>query len=113
MKLAHTPNRKPGIGYQEWQQQIQAAADIDQLLKTVRLYLAAWTPEQLELLPADIAATALTGCDAIVTRALMANKAELSYRGDAETHRALEQMALTLAAAAGRLRMLEAYRSLA
>jgi hypothetical protein len=101
-----------GIRFEDWQQSIHSAADVDQLLRTMRLYLAAWAPEELRLLPTDLGATALTGCDALLARAVIASRAELAFQGDEESHRAIEQMALTMAAAATRLRTLCAYRGL-
>ena len=103
----------PSIRFQAWQEGIEQAASVDQLLKSMRLYMAAWTPEQLAVLPSkDLAATALPSTDAIYARAYMASRAEFGFGGEEPGYQALREMALTFSAAATRLRVLEAYRRL-
>lgn len=102
-----------GIAYDAWRDQIDAATDVDQVVKVVRLYLATWTTAELQLLPTDLAATALTGRDAIYARSVMASRAELAYRGEAASHAALRELSRTFGAAAARLSFLEAYNTIA
>ena len=101
------------IAYEAWRDRIDAATDVDQVVKVMRLYLATWTPAELHLLPTDLAATALTGRDAIFARSVMASRAELAYRGEAVAHAALSDMSRTFGAAAARLSFLEAYNTIA
>ena len=102
-----------GITFEAWRSDIDSATDVDQLMKVMRRYLAAWTPGELWLLPPDLAAPALTGRDSLFARSLLASRAELSFEGTAEAHEALRNMSLTFNAAAARLSFLEAYNALA
>ena len=102
-----------GIAYEAWRTDSDAATDVDQLGKVMRRYLACWRQEELNLLPTDLAATALAGREALYARSVMSSRAELAFRGDAESHRVLREMALTLNAAASRLSFLEAYNAVA
>ena len=102
-----------GIAYEAWREEIDAATDVDQVVKVMRRYLVSWKPAELHLLPTDLAATALTGRDAIFARSVMASRAELAYRGEAVAHAALREMARTFGAAAARLSFLEAYNTVA
>jgi|SRR5688572_20884851 hypothetical protein len=101
------------VRFEAWQHEIDHAADIDQLLQAVRAYLAAWPAEALALLPIDLAATALPDTDAIYARAFLASRAELAHTGQEPGYPLLRELALTLAAAAARLRTLESYRRVA
>jgi hypothetical protein len=102
-----------GIAYESWRVDIDNATDIDQLVKVMRRYMACWMPLELNLLPTDLAATVITGRDAIFARSVMASRAELAFRGSPEGHELLRQMARTFGAAASRLSFLEAYNTIA
>jgi hypothetical protein len=102
-----------GIGYETWRSEIDGATDIDQLVKVMRRYMASWMPLELNLLPTDLAATVITGRDAIFARSVMASRAELVFTGSPEAHEALRQMSRTFGAAAARLSFLEAYNTIA
>ena len=101
----------PGIRYDDWRTRIQFASDVDQLLRIAREYLAAWTPDQLEPLPAEVGATALSDSTDLCARAVLAAQADLGWQGDEAGGRLVREMALTLSAAASRLRFLSAIRS--
>jgi len=77
----------------------------------VRAYLAAWPPEKLRALPTEVAGASLSNSEAIVAGAVLASQAELKLKGDEPGYGALREMALTLGAAASRLRHLHALRS--
>ena len=102
--------RPQSIRYEDWKGPIQMAMDLDQLVAVVRAYMAAWRHEDLRLLPLEISATALPNSEAIVARAVMASQAELKWSGDADAYKVLREMALTLGAAAARLRYLHSLR---
>jgi len=101
------------IRFEAWQSQIEQAGDVDQLVQTMRRYLAAWSCEALALLPGDLAARALPDRDSICIRAYLASCAELALTGEDPSYVPLREMALAMSAAATRLRALEAYRSVA
>ena len=101
------------IRFEAWQAEIEHAADIDHLLRALRSYLAAWPAEALELLPVELAVPVLADTESIYTRAYVASRAELALTGEEPGYVALREMALTLAAAAARLRTLESYRRVA
>ena len=103
----------PTIRFEAWQSHIERATSVDQLMTTMRQYLGAWTPETLMLLPSDLAATALPDTEAIYARAYIASRLELSLTGNEPAYNPLKEMALALAAAATRLRALQAYRAVA
>jgi len=105
-----TAPRVESIQFDDWRARIQMATDVDQLMRVVRAYLAAWRPEQLRQLPWDLAATALCNSEDIVSRAVIASRLELKL--NASEHGPLREMSLTLAAAATRLRYLNSLRSL-
>lgn len=101
----------PGsIAFDEWRGRIDAAPDVDQLVWVVRAYLRAWQPDQLSRLPCDLAAVALHESDDILSRALLASRAELMGAGTLAEYAVLREMALTFAAAATRLRLLRSSR---
>ena len=79
-------------------------------MQVTRGYLASWTAEDLRKLPWDVVATALVNADDIVARATLASRAELMSDGQGEANRYLREMALTMAAAATKLRRLRAER---
>jgi hypothetical protein len=101
-----SPSLAGSIAFDEWRGRIDAAPDVEHLVGLVRAYLHAWPPEQLRRLPYDLAATALADSDDIISRALLASLAELKGGGSLAEHAVLREMALTLAAAATRLRLL-------
>ncbi|HSN19362.1 MAG TPA: hypothetical protein VLS49_01715 [Usitatibacter sp.] len=86
------------------------ATDLDRLVHIVRDYLASWRPDQLQLLPLEVAATALASSADIPPRAVLAAQAELEAKSDDERHELLREMALTLSAAATRMRVLATIR---
>ncbi|HEX5130057.1 MAG TPA: hypothetical protein VFV90_09940 [Usitatibacter sp.] len=102
-----------GIQFDDWRLEIDSANDVDELVKVVRRYLVQWSPEELALLPMDLAAIALAGRGAIFGRALMASRAELAFSGTPEAHAALRNMSRVFNAAAARLSFLEAYNTIA
>ena len=87
------------------------ASDVDQLVHIVREYLGTWQPDQLALLPADLGTTVLAGSADISARAVLAVRADLKWHGDEATATLLREMALTLGAAASRLRFLTMIRT--
>ena len=99
------------VRFEAWQRQIESAGSIDLLLGTVRLYLAGWSPEALALLPRELAATQLPDAEAIFVRSIVASRMELALKGDEPGYMPLREMALTMSAAAARLRALAAYRT--
>jgi len=99
------------IRYDDWRRRIQLASDIDQLVRIVREYLATWTPAQLESLPLEVGATALCDSADLSARAVLAAQADLRWKGDEAGGRLVREMALTLSAAASRLRFLTSIRS--
>lgn len=99
------------IRYDDWRTRIQLASDIDQLVRIVREYLATWTHDQLAPLPVEVGATALCSSVDLSARAVLASQADLRWKGDQKTARLLREMALTLGAAASRLRFLTAIRA--
>ena len=101
----------PSVEFKDWQGRIQMASDIDELVHVIRSYLAAWKPRQLRHLPWDLAATALPSSEAIVGRAVLTAQAELKFVGNDEEHHLLQQMSLTLSAAATRLRFLKGFNN--
>ena len=109
----HTDTPVRGIAFETWRADIDAATDIDQLVKVMRLYAASWMPLELALLPTDLAATVVSGREAIFARSVMASRAELGFTGPPEAHEALRQMSRTFGAAAARLSFLEAYNTIA
>jgi hypothetical protein len=101
------------VRFEAWRRRIESAASVDLVLGTVRLYLSAWPPEALAQLPHDLAATALPDAEAIFVRAIVASRMELGIKGDEPGCTLLREMALTMSAAAVRIRALEAYRTVA
>ena len=99
------------IRYEDWRRRIQLASDIDQLVRIVREYLAIWTPDQLASLPLEVGATALADSSDLSARAVLAAQADLRWKGDEAGGRLMREMALTLSAAASRLRFLTSIRS--
>ena len=85
------------------------AGDIDAVVRLARSYYCTWTPEQLELLPWVVTATPPTSTQAIVGCAVLASRAELTFAGTPEQQSLLRDMALTMAAAATRLRQLRSF----
>ena len=100
----------PSIRFEDWKVRIVEAGDLPQLMQVARDYLASWSPEDLRMLPSDLAATALMNADDIVARATLASRAELMSDSRGEANRHLREMALTMAAAATKLRRLRAER---
>ena len=98
---------RPSIRFDDWKLAIGAARDIDQVMRVVREYLAAWQLEELQSLPPDIASTSVERPEDVIARALLARRAELTAMAGADT-RLLCEMALTLCAAATRLRHMTA-----
>jgi hypothetical protein len=101
------------VRFEAWQAAIEHAIDIEHLVRAVREYLEAWPSETLALLPADLATRALPDTEAIYARAYAASRAELALTWNEPGYAPLREMALTLGAAAARLRTLESYRRVA
>ena len=99
------------VEFRGWQGRIQTAADVDELMRVVRAYLAAWQPNQLRHIPWDLAATALPSTEALVARAVLTARADLEFQGTDLERWLLRQMALTLSAAAHRLRFIRGFRN--
>jgi hypothetical protein len=97
----------PTIRYREWQGAIDAATDVDQLVKLIRAYMAAWTPDQLNLLPWDLSKARIERIEAIVAHAVILSRVELKFQGNKVEHDLLTQMTLTFSAEANRLRRLQ------
>jgi hypothetical protein len=99
------------VRYADWKGHIQMANDLDQLVRVVREYLAGWRAEQSAVLPLTLGSTALSGSEDIAARAVLAAHAELKAHPTAPEGQLLREMALTMGAAASRLRYLTALRS--
>lgn len=100
-----------GICYEDWKDEIQRAPDLDQLVRIVRDYLASWRYDELRWLPLEVSATVITSSVDISARAVMAAQAELKADTRTEGRELLREMALTLMAAATRMRLLASLRS--
>jgi len=98
------------VEFRSWQGRIQTAVDADDLMRVMRAYLAVWTPEQLRHIPFDLASVAIPDAEALISRAVMTSRAELLYKGTEVEAWLLRQMALTLSAAATRLRFIHGFR---
>ena|SRR5689334_17576680 len=99
--------KAPSILYEDWKDAIQAAQDVDMLVKLMRSYMKAWTPEDLRDLPWDLAALAIPNSEAIVARAVTASQSELKFTGSRREYALLRELSLTFAGAANRLRYLQ------
>lgn len=97
------------IRFQDWKQPLQMAGDIDAVVRLAKSYYCTWTPEQLEKLPRVVTANPPTSCEAIVECAVLASRAELKFDGTPDQYSLLREMALTMAAAATRLRLLRSF----
>lgn len=105
---AHLPR---SICYADWQGAIQRATELDKLILIVNAYLAEWRCDQLAMLPAEAGRSALSGSAEIALRAVSVAQAELKADpGDANAE-LLREMALTMMAAATRLRFLTSMRT--
>ena len=96
-----------GIAFDEWKLEILGCRDVDEVMRVIRAYLIGWKPEELSALPKDIASSAIESSDDLMVRALTASRAEVFFNPNARSY-LLREMALTLAAAATRIRMLRA-----
>jgi hypothetical protein len=101
----------PSIAYERWRFPIQTATDLDQLLHVVATYVGTWSPTQLSILPPELASPTLIGSDDLMSRAVIASRAEITCPGDARHYSMLREMAFTLLAAAARLRNHQAVRA--
>ena len=99
------------VEFKVWRGRIQAAVDVDDVMRVARAYLASWQPYQLRHLPWDLAATALPSVDALIGRAVMTSQLELKFEGTEEERWLLRQMALTLSAAATRIRFITGFKN--
>lgn len=99
------------VRYADWKGQIQMATDLDQLVRIVRAYLAAWRQDQLAILPLAVGSVPLSGSEDIAARAVLAAQAELKAHPTSPDGELLREMSLTMGAAASRLRYLTTMRS--
>lgn len=99
------------VRYADWKGQIQMATDLDQLVRIVRAYLAGWRADQLAVLPVAVGMIPLSGSEEIAARAVLAAHAELKAHPTSADGQLLREMALTMGAAASRLRYLTTMRS--
>ena len=97
------------IRFQDWRGPIQMASDIDALVRLAKSYYCTWTPEQLDKLPWVVTSAPPISSEAIVSCAVLASREELKFDGAPEQHNLLREMALTMAAAATRLRFLRSF----
>lgn len=104
---SHLDSLATSVDFRSWQGRIQRAETVSELMRVTRAYLAAWKPQQLRHVPWDLAATALPSPEALVARAVLTSREELKCEGTDLERWLLREMALTLAAAAHRLRFLE------
>ena len=116
MRPAHIPPPCDGVApetirYAHWKNRVQMATDLDQLVNIVSAYLAEWRPEDVQMLPRDICVSALGSAEEIPLRAVIAAQAELKTDPALPDAGLLREMALTLTAAATRLRFLGALRT--
>ncbi|HSN19313.1 MAG TPA: hypothetical protein VLS49_01460 [Usitatibacter sp.] len=111
-QTAHTGETlSPDVRYDDWRTRIRMASDLDQLVRIVREYLATWRPDQLARLPVEIAVTGIFTCTDIAERAVVAAQADLKWNGEESVGSLMREMALTLGAAASRIRFLVGGRS--
>ena len=115
MRPAHTSPPCDGLAresirYEHWKSRVQMATDLDQLVNVVTGYLAEWRPEDMRMMPREISVCALRGAEEIPLRAVIAAQAELKTDPALPDASLLREMALTLTAAATRLRFLGALR---
>jgi hypothetical protein len=94
------------IRFRRWNHRIQGAGNADDLVRLVREYLESWQPEQLQVLPVDVGCNALATLEDIPARAVIAVQAELRMPAGTHADELLREMALTLCAAAARIRIL-------
>ena len=97
------------IRFEDWKRPIQMAGDVDAVVRLARSYYCTWTPEQLEQLPWVVTANPPITTKTIVDCAVLASRAELKFDGTREQYGMLREMALTMAAAATRLRQLRSF----
>ena len=108
----YTPRRPamplPGsIRFEDWRGPIQLATTPDEVVRLAQAYCDTWSREQLDQLPWMLTANPIEDADSLVNTAVVASRAELKFDGSTTQHRFLREIALTLAAAASRLRALK------
>lgn len=97
----------PTIRFDDWKARIQMAPDLPELVGVVREYLGTWHAADLRELPVEVSSGNLARAEDIVSRAVVATREELMFTGSKDRHHLLNEMAMTLAAAAQRLRGLQ------
>jgi hypothetical protein len=99
------------IRYADWQGPIQRATELDQLFLIVNAYLSEWRCDQLAMLPPEAGRSVLSSSAEIALRAVTAAQAELKAHPDDANAELMREMALTMMAAATRLRFLTSMRT--
>jgi hypothetical protein len=92
--------------YKRWAAGIAATQSVDDLLGLIREYIATITPSELSLLPEECRAHRLRDIDDLAEMAVTFAKCELATDPGAPAYGLLHEMALTFAAAQGRLRII-------
>ena len=92
--------------YKRWAAAITATQSVDELIGVVREYIATVVPSELALLPEECRAQRVKDVDDLAAMAVTFAKCELASDPADPAHGLLHEMALTLAAAQARLRVL-------
>ena len=105
--LSASESEPRGKTFAEWKHDIVHATDIEGVMRAIRAYLSSLSADDLASLPPDVTAPILEGPQDVITRAVIAVRAEITAPAEADT-RLLREMSLAFAAAATRLRYLMA-----
>ena len=98
---------KPSIAFEKWRFSIQTAADPNQLMLVVAAYLSGWDSEELARIP-DGAAGPIRSTTELMARAVDLSRLELGFdEGAKGDHALLQDLSLTIAFAASRMRYLQ------
>lgn len=98
---------KPSIAFEKWRFSIQTAADVSQLMLVVAAYLSGWGSEELSRIPAGATAPIRSAAE-LMARAVDLSRLELGFdEGAKSDHALLQDLSLTIAFAASRMRYLQ------
>ena len=93
-----------------WQGLIQTAPDEGAVLALVRRYLGTLADSEISRLPANCRPTLPSTRDEIASWAVTLTRAELGFKGDAETRGLMQQMAVVFSEASQRFAQLAQQR---
>jgi hypothetical protein len=97
------------ISFQKWQDSVQRAASVEELMLVIAAYLSGWPIEELMRVPQSLVAP-IRSSDELAARAVDLNHAEIDFRGNAESQYALGELAMVVSTAAARLAVLQSPR---